>query len=105
MSDIYTASDKFHAILFADGSNLTSTLCSFNVSLADYVINKLQLSKNINAELNKISLNVKKPNLWYFTIINLSKYIPDLKITGQSIERVRKFNIDIEHKTIEPVTK
>ena len=103
MNDIHTASDKFHAILFADDSNLTSTLCSFNVSLADNAVNKLQLSNNINAELqkiqiwleiNKLSLNVKKTKfmIFHYHQRDISKYIPDLKINGQSIERVTEFN-------------
>ena len=76
MNDIHNASSKFHAILFADDTNLTSTLCSFDVNI-DNNCNSLQLSTNINKELkniqiwlwiNKLSLNVKKQNLWFFTI-------------------------------------
>ena len=33
MNDIHNASSKFHAILFADDTNLTSTLCSFDVNI------------------------------------------------------------------------
>ena len=33
MNDIYNASTKFHAILFADDTNLSSTLCSFDVNI------------------------------------------------------------------------
>ena len=48
----YNASSKFHAILFADDTNLTSTLCSFDVNI-DNNCNSLQLSTNINKELKK----------------------------------------------------
>ena len=50
MSDIHNASTKFHAILFADDINLTSTLCSFHVAI-DNNCNRMQLSANINKEL------------------------------------------------------
>ena len=50
MNDIHYASSKFHAILFADATNLTSTLCSFGVNI-DNNCNSLQLSTNINKEL------------------------------------------------------
>ena len=47
MNDIHNASSKFHAILFADDTNLTSTLCSFYVN-TDNNCNNLQRSTNIN---------------------------------------------------------
>ena len=50
MNDIHNTSSKFHAILFADDTNLTSTLCSFDVNI-DNNCNSLQLSTNINKEL------------------------------------------------------
>ena len=50
MNDIHNASTKFHAILFADDTNLTSTLCSFDVNI-DNNCNRMQLSANINKEL------------------------------------------------------
>ena len=49
MKDIHHASSKFHAILFADDTNLTSTLCSFDVNI-DNNCSCLQLSTNINKE-------------------------------------------------------
>ena len=52
MNDIHNASTKFHAILFADDTNLTSTLCSFDVNI-DNNCNRMQLSANINKELKK----------------------------------------------------
>ena len=53
MNDIHNASSKFHAILFADDTNLTSTLCSFDVNI-DNNCNSLQLSTNINKQLKNI---------------------------------------------------
>ena len=55
MNDIHNASSKFHAILFADDTNLTSTLCSFDVNI-DNNCNSLQLSTNINKELKSIQI-------------------------------------------------
>ena len=52
MNDIHNASSKIHAILFADDTNLTSTLCPFDVNI-DNDCNSLQLSTNINKELKK----------------------------------------------------
>ena len=49
MNDVHNASSKCHAILFADDTNLTSTLCSFDVNI-DNNCNSLQLSTNINKE-------------------------------------------------------
>ena len=57
MTDIHNASSKFHAILFADDTNLTSTLCSFDVNI-DNNCNSLQLSTNINRELKKKHTNM-----------------------------------------------
>ena len=50
MNDIHNASTKFHTFLFADASNITSTLCSFDVNI-DNNCNMMQLSANINKEL------------------------------------------------------
>ena len=52
MNDIYNASTKFHAILFADDTNLASTLCSFDVNI-DNNCNMVQSSADINKELKK----------------------------------------------------
>ena len=41
--------ENFNAILFADDTNLTSTVCSFDVNI-DNNFNGLQLSTNINKE-------------------------------------------------------
>ena len=55
MNDIHNASSKFHAILFADDANLTSTLCSFDVNI-DNNSNSLQLSTNMTKELKKTQI-------------------------------------------------
>ena len=55
MNDIPNASTKFHAILFADDTNLTSTLCSFGVNI-DNNCNNMQLSANINKVLKHTNM-------------------------------------------------
>ena len=102
MNDIHNASSKFHAILFADDTNLTSTLCSFDVNI-DNNCNSLQLSTNINKvlkniqiwlEINKLSLNVKKTKFMIFhhKQRNIEKLIPQLNLNEQIIERVTDFD-------------
>ena len=102
MNDIHNASSKFHAILFADDTNLTSTLCSFDVNI-DNNCNSLQLSTNINKELkniqiwleiNKLSLNVKKTKFMIFhhKQRNIENLIPQLNLNEQIIERVTDFD-------------
>ena len=49
MNDIHNASTKFHVILFADDTNLTSTSCSFDVNI-DNNSNRMQLSAYINKD-------------------------------------------------------
>ena len=74
MNDIQNANTKFHRILFADDSNLVSTLCSFNINLKKN-FNNSQLSNKINNELENIqiwweidilSLNIKKMKFMIF---------------------------------------
>ena len=50
MTGIHNASRKFHAILFADDTNLTSILYSFDVNI-DNSCNRMQLTANTNKEL------------------------------------------------------
>ena len=52
MNDIHDASSKLHAILFADDTNLTSTLYSFDVNI-DNNCNSVQLCTYINKELKQ----------------------------------------------------
>ena len=102
MNDIHNTSSKFHAILFADETNLTNTLCSFDVNI-DNNCNSLQLSTNINKELkniqirleiNKLSLNVKKTKFMIFhhKQRNIENLIPQLNLNEQIIERVTDFD-------------
>ena len=102
MNDIHNASSKFHAILFADDTNLTSTLCLFDVNI-DNNCNSLQLSTNINKELkniqiwleiNKLSLYVKKTKFMIFhhKQRNIENLIPQLNLNEQIIQRVTDFN-------------
>ena len=93
---------KLHAILFADDTNLISTLCSFDVNI-DNKCNSLQLSTNINKELkniqiwleiNKLSLNVKKTKFMIFhhKQWKIENLIPQLNLNEQIIERVTDFD-------------
>ena len=102
MNDIQNASTKFHAILFADDTNFTSTLCSFDVNI-DNNWNMMQLSATINKELkniqmwlaiNKRSLNVKKTKIhdFHHKQRDIENLIPQLKSNEQNIERVTESN-------------
>ena len=105
MNDIHVASDKFHAILYADDTNLVSSLCSFNVNISNHVFpeDMSTLSSNINSELqlitdwleiNKLSLNIKKTKFMFFHYHqkNIAQLIPKLSINGHPIDRVTNFN-------------
>ena len=103
INDIHFASEKFRAVLYADDSNMISTLCSFESYLQTNSNRMSLLSDEINNELknisdwlsiNKLSLNVKKTKFMIFhhhqrTITHL---VPKLQITGHEIERVSEFN-------------
>ena len=102
MNDIHNVSTKFNAILFADVTNLTCILCSFDVNI-DNNCNRMHLSANVNKalkniqvwlEINKLSLNVKKTKFMIFhhkqrSIENLT---PQWKLNEHMIERVTEFN-------------
>ena len=103
MNDINVASKKFSAILYADDSNLVSSLCSFDVSLNPKKFCNNQLSNVITEELdkihewlqiNKLSLNVKKTKFMIFhhRQKDISRFSPVIKINGQVIEKVSDFN-------------
>ena len=103
MNDIHHASDKFHAILYADDSNLVSTLCSFKTSISTKTCNKTELSKNINKELaciyewlaiNKLSLNISKTKFMIFHYYQrrVGHLIPEIKINNILIQQVSDFN-------------
>ena len=102
MNDIHNASTKFHAISFADDTNWTSALCSFDVNIDDNC-NRMQLSADINKELkniqvwlemNKLSRNVTKTKfiIFHHKQRNIENLIPQLKLNEQMIERVTEFN-------------
>ena len=103
MNDIHVASDKFNAIIYADGTSLLSSLCSFNVRVQRNTTNIAELSAHINLELgniqewlniNKLSLNVQKTKFMIFHNYqrDISLFIPEIKINGQLVERVTEFN-------------
>ena len=103
MNDIHVASDKFNAIIYADDTNLLSSLCSFNVNLQGNATNMTELSSNINIELdniqewlniNRLSLNVQKTKFMIFHNYqrDFSHFIPEIMINGQLVERVTEFN-------------
>ena len=103
MNDIHHTSDKFHAILYADDSNLVSTLCSFKTSISTKTCNKTELSKNINKELaciyewlaiNKLSLNISKTKFMIFHYYQrrIGHLIPEIKINNILIQQVSDFN-------------
>ena len=73
MNDIHAATRNFHAMIYADDTNLTSPMCSFSLDKSVKTSNIDEISKNVNNELseiqewlvvNKLSLNVKKTK-WY----------------------------------------
>ena len=103
MNDIHFVTTKFHAILFADDTNLLSSLCSFNVEIDKHNFNKELLSKNVNDELertiewleiNKLSLNIGKTKfmLFHHRQKNISNFIPDITVQSHVIKRVTEFN-------------
>ena len=103
MNDIHVARDKFNAIIYADDTNLLSSLCSFNVNLQGNATNMTELSSNINIELdniqewlniNRLSLNVQKTKfmIFYNYQRDVNHFIPQIRINGQLVERVMEFN-------------
>ena len=103
MNDIHVASDKFNAIIYADDTNLLSSLCSLNVNLQGNATNVTELSSNINIELdniqewfniNRLSLNVQRTKCMIFHNYqhDVNHFIPEISINGQLVERVTEFN-------------
>ena len=79
INDLYNATDKFKPVLFADDTNLASTLCAFTRVFR----NDDDLSNNINIELdkiyiwlcaNKLSLNANKTKYMVFHYRQQQKY-------------------------------
>ena len=103
MNDICMASEKFRAILFADDSNLLSTLCTFSTHVSSDSSSNKKISQNINIELasilewlniNKLSLNVGKTKfmLFHFRQRKINHIVPSLEINGKSIEQANEFD-------------
>ena len=102
-NDIHRACKHFHPILFADDTNLSSSLCSFNeeqntpdgiISLSQVINNELKKIQKW-LELIKLSLNVKKAKYMIFhnyqrDIIN---HTPKIELNGEPLVRVEDFNL------------
>ena len=54
MNDIHEASDKFHAVLYADDTSLVEPLCTFDTTSKNKHLNKTRISESINLELQAI---------------------------------------------------
>ena len=103
MNDIHIASKQFNFILYADDTNMISPMCSFSSQISLQSISMVQLSHNINVELNnihewlsinKLSLNVKKTKfmIFHYRQRNIDDLIFDFQINSETIERVTEFN-------------
>ena len=103
MNDIHAATRKFHAIIYADDTNLTSPMCSFSLDKSVKTSNIDEISKNVNNELseiqewlvvNKLSLNVKKTKymIFHHPQRKIENMIPDLRLNSEPIEKVTDFN-------------
>ena len=100
INDINYACNHFKAIIYADDTNLFSSICSFATTVDS---SQRSLSDAINKELahiqewlniNKLSLNVKKTKFMVFhhRQRRLNNDPVHLTLNGQPIERVRSFN-------------
>ena len=103
MNDVHMASNYFTPIVYADDTNLYSTLGAFSLTTPINTHNFKELSDSINTELNnisdwlainKLSLNVKKTKYMIFHSKqrNVSHINLDLKINNHPIDRVKDFN-------------
>ena len=103
MNDIHEASEKFHAVLYADDTSLIEPLCTFDISSQIRNFDKNIISQNINKELqsiynwlcvNKLSLNIPKTKFMIFhhKQRRIDHLVPDLEINGNHIEFVETFN-------------
>ena len=98
INDLAFSCDNFSPIMYADDTNLVSTICSFNTCGQN-------LSNNINTEIsrvtdwlavNKLSLNASKTKMMIFHHPNRKikpSEIPSIQINGQMIERVNEFKL------------
>ena len=103
MNDIHEASEKFHAVLYADDTSLVEPLCTFDTTSQIKNFNKKRISDDINKELqaiydwlcdNKLSLNIPKTKFMIFhhKQRRIDSIIPDLAINGNNIDHVPHFN-------------
>ena len=103
MNDIHDATRNFHAIIYADDTNLTSPMCSFSFKKSVKASNIAENSNNVNNELseiqewlviNKLSLNVRKTKCMVFhhPRRKIENMIPYLSLYSEPIERVTDFN-------------
>ena len=103
MNDIHIASKQFNFRLYANDTNMIRPMCSFSSQIPLQSISMVQLSHNINVELNniqewlsmnKLSLNVKKTKfmIFHYRQRNIDDLILDLQINSETIERVTGFN-------------
>ena len=92
---------KIIPILYADDTDLVSSLCSFYDDKDKYAIN--QISRDTNDELycvqewlniNKLALNVSRTKYMIFRHRqrNIDEFIPDIRINDAPIEKVTDFN-------------
>ena len=97
------ACTNFKAIMYADDTNLVSSLCSFSTNVYPRDSNQDTISNNINKELkaiqewleiNKLSLNIKKTKfmLFHHPHRNIESITPHLNIHDTEIEQVSEFN-------------
>ena len=104
INDLPNASKIFHAILFADDTSLTATICSFSPFQPKSKLDFQILSRRINIELeminewlqiNKLSLNVDKTKYMIFhnrqRNMDIYKQL-NIKINDLEIKRVFTFN-------------
>ena len=103
MNDIHEASEKFHAVLYADDTSLIEPLCTFNDSSQTDQVDQDALSDGINSELqsiydwlcvNKLSLNIPKTKFMMFRHKQrrIGNLMPNLRINGNAIDYVSAFN-------------
>ena len=103
MNDVHMASSHFTPIVYADDTNLYSTIGAFSINTHPNSINNKELSDKINKELynisdwlaiNKLSLNAKKTKYMVFHTKqrNISHLNLDLEINNHKIDRVSDFN-------------
>ena len=99
MNDIYTVSDSFQAILYADDTTLTTAVGS----LTRMVAGLQEISRDISFELsniylwltaNRLSLNFDKTKYMIFHTsgCKMDDISLDIRIENNSIEQIREFN-------------